>query len=178
MRSGCGPLNAAKPRFAGPFHRFPVLFGVRRPLWYRALIAAWGIWFTAALSNAGGLHTCPTHGGPGNHAAHASAAGNLASATHDAAMSGMDHGTAVGDLSSSASSELGSGSQDTQHSQNACTCLGSCCCAAPIASPEPAREAFVFTLVDAPPAEYPDVAAPSVEREYAHPFANGPPAQA
>jgi hypothetical protein len=93
-------------------------------------------------------------------------------------MAGMDHGAAVSDLSSSAASEPASGSQDTQHSQNACTCLGSCCCAAPIASPEPAREAFVFTFIDAPPAEYPDVAAPSIEREYAHPFANGPPAQA
>jgi hypothetical protein len=88
-------------------------------------------------------------------------------------MAGMDHGAAVDGVSGSTPS-----GQDAQHDQNACTCLGSCCCAASVASPAPAREAFVFTFVDVPPAQYPEAAAPSIERDYAHPFANGPPAQA
>jgi hypothetical protein len=142
---------------------------VRRPLWYRALIAAWGIWFTAALTNAGGLHTCPTHG---NHAAHSAVGADQASPSHDGAMAGMDHGAA------GAATSTSSRSQDTQHGPNACTCLGSCCCAAPVAAPAAPRDAFVVALIDAPPADYPEVAAPSFEREYAHPFANGPPAQA
>src|SRR5260370_16079612 len=37
---------------------------VRRPWWYRVLIAVWGLWFTAALSEAGGLHSCPMHRRP------------------------------------------------------------------------------------------------------------------
>lgn len=159
-------------RCAGPFCWTSVLFNVPRPLWYRALIAVWGLWFTAALSNAAGLHTCPTHG---SHAAHASLGGAAASPSHDGmGMAGMDHGTAVDEAVASTSS----GPQDTQPSQNACTCLGSCCCAPSVAPLAPAPEAFVVTYIDVRPAEYPETSKPRVERAYAHPFANGPPAQA
>jgi len=48
-----------------------VLLGVRRPAWFRALIAVWGIWFTAALSEAPGAHACAVHG---KHSAHAAPA--------------------------------------------------------------------------------------------------------
>src|SRR6266550_4179177 len=54
---------------------------VRRSVHVRVLLAIWGIWFTAALSEAPGLHACPVHGG---HAAHAGPAEHLAHADHSA----------------------------------------------------------------------------------------------
>jgi len=123
---------------------------VRRPLWFRALLSFWGLWLCAALSEAPGLHACPVHG---EHSAHASHAGHMA------------HGSPAsvpGDKS--------------HHGSANCTCLGSCCCAAPVATPASSIELAGAILVDVPPARRPHVERPVVHRAYSLPFANGPPA--
>jgi len=121
-----------------------------RPVWFRALIGIWSLWFGAMLSEPGALHTCPTHGG-GSHAAHA------------AHMPGMEHG---------------SGGQHAPASKTHCTCLGDCCSSSPAAPPavrvavDPAARVVrvtpsIVASADAAPAEAPP---------HRLPFANGPPA--
>src|SRR5215470_11312701 len=74
------------------------LNAVLRPIWFRALIGIWSLWFGAMLSEPGALHSCPTHGSHAGHASH---------------MAGMEHGrphapdskahcTCLGDCCSSA----------------------------------------------------------------------------
>ncbi|MEP6494155.1 MAG: hypothetical protein ABJF01_15835 [bacterium] len=139
---------------------------MRRPFWFRALIAIWGLWLTAGLSEFGGAHACPVHRG---HAAHAAAS------AHDdgmsaAAMEAMQQRASL--VSSSTDPSRGH-----DHS-GACTCLGQGCCGTPVAIPAASGEVVTVALVEAPSVEYAELPSPRVDRTYDHPFANGPPARA
>jgi len=118
---------------------------VRTRAWFRALLAVWGLWFTAALSEPAGLHTCPMHG------AHAMA---QASGAHGSA----EH----------------AGHNVPSHSSKDCTCLG-LCCAASIASPRVSIQPAVVSVQHETASFSPDAAAPRIVRAHALPFANGPP---
>ena len=122
---------------------------VRRPVWFRALVSVWGFWLSAALSEAPGLHACPVHG---EHVAHAGHAGHAAHGSQSSVPADQSH-----------------------HSPASCTCLGSCCCAAPVAAPASPIELADEIIVAIPVAEYASVASPVIHRAYSLPFANGPP---
>jgi hypothetical protein len=64
----------------------------------------------------------------------------------------------------------------TQRGPKACTCLGQCCCGAPVAPPAPGHEILVAATIDVPAHEHADVSTPVTHRAHAHPFAHGPPA--
>jgi hypothetical protein len=136
---------------------FPLLYycTVQRPLWLRLLIGLWAVWFNAALLEAPGIHTCAVHSGvaAGGHA-HRAAAMPMPSHSH------MAHD-----------------STQTAPSKDAgtCSCLGACCSAAPVVPSEPAVDIVAHYTAIAARRVGNAVAAPSVERPYARPFANGPP---
>lgn len=124
---------------------------VRRLAWVRALIAVWGLWFTAALSEAPGIHACAVHG---DHAGHVAGVGH---AGH------MVHGSGT------------SAPADSHRAPATCTCLGHCCCVAPVGAPATSIElpdSIVRVAVTAPLTK---LAAPVVLRAHSLPFANGPP---
>ena len=127
---------------------------MRHPLWYRLFIAVWGLWFTTALVEPAGAHSCPMHGG---HTAHVTqtAGVNEGAPTHS-----------VHDVARHA---------PEKQSRAVCTCLGRCCSAAPIAVPPLGPElAVALGLDDAGPIGR-DETAVVVRRDYSQPFANGPP---
>lgn len=126
---------------------------MRRPLWYRALIGAWGFWFAAVLIGPESLHACPVHGG---HAAHMAMGGH-----HAGSMPNVAHGS----------------SQDARHESAECTCLGACCCSPSAITPTTASRIPVGTVTGAVTAVYPEVVPPRISRASLLPFANGPPAQ-
>src|SRR5437764_497719 len=64
-----------------------VLLVVRRPVWVRALLGVWGLWFTAALSEAPGVHACAVHGTPAAHNAHDSHQSHAGHTAHAATQS-------------------------------------------------------------------------------------------
>jgi len=111
----------------------------------------WGLWFAAALSDAGIFHSCPVH----SHAVLESHGSHASHASHMAPVS--------------------SGAKDPQHRHGDCTCLSPCRCGTPIAVPTRVQESFVDAIVDVPTHEYCDVERPSIDRAYVQPFANGPP---
>jgi hypothetical protein len=122
---------------------------VRHPLWYRVLVAIWGLLFTTALSEPAGAHTCPMHGG---HAGHAMQVGSVAAhAGHEG-----HHAPA-------------------KQSSNTCTCLGQCCSAPPVALPAASTELVAALVVDVRAAEYGSVTTLVTRRAHSLPFANGPP---
>ena len=135
---------------------------VHRPIWYRVLVAVWGLWFVTALSDVGGIHSCPMHG---NHAAHASA-------------HAITHAVASHQTSSSAAEHHGAPTKPADHSRNTCTCFGSCCGAAAISVPEQSAGLPVEVIVDVDVACYRDAATTGLRRAHSHPFANGPPVAA
>ncbi|HEY4129839.1 MAG TPA: hypothetical protein VGM50_04450 [Gemmatimonadaceae bacterium] len=60
----------------------------------------------------------------------------------------------------------------------ACSCLGSCCCCAPVSGPI-ANVAFIdVEIVASHPLAYAEVPPPNFARTYAQPYPNGPPARA
>lgn len=118
---------------------------VRKHAWFRALVAVWGLWFTAALSEAAGLHTCAMHG---NHAV-AQAHSGHAAAEH-------------------------SGHGAPSHASKACTCLGFCC-AASVATPRVSIQPAVVSIQRETAVFSPAGATLSITRAHALPFANGPP---
>ena len=122
---------------------------MRHPLWYRVLIAIWGLWLTTALSEPAGAHTCPMHGGHAGHMAQSGA--QAAHSEHDG-----HHAPA-------------------KQSGQACTCLGQCSTTPPVAI-LPSRSDFVEArVIDAGAASYGDVETPVARRAHSLPFANGPP---
>jgi len=127
-------------------------------MWFRALIAIWGIWFTAALIEAPGIHACAVHSSVGAHGhAHSASATPMQMGSH-----GDHHHAAPRD-------EHGDRSPG-------CTCLGLCCFATHLVVGERSIDVTVrATIATALPAIVDDTA-PAVSRPYARPFANGPPA--
>jgi len=133
---------------------------MRRPLWFRTLIAVWAVWLGATLVGPADLVPCAVHG---NHAMH----GMSTSMAAMPDMDGMDHSARHG------SPEHKSAAQ--------CTCVGACCCAATVAPP-PAQVAEIS--IDEPAvvinlaALARDDRAPALAPPHSLPFANGPPSDA
>ena len=134
---------------------------MRHPVWYRVLLAVWGLWFTAAMSEVGGLASCPMHG---NHAAHVGA-----------------HAAAAGKAQATSSHLAHAAERGTAHQPSApqkgavCTCLGQACCAPLVVGPTAAVQLPRALTVVVAVAAYRETAVVSVQRGYEHPFANGPP---
>jgi hypothetical protein len=122
---------------------------VRHPLWYRVLIALWGLWFTTALSEPAGAHTCPMHGGHGAHSAQTSA--SEAHGAHE----GHHH--------------------PAKSSSKACTCLGQCSTTPPIAVPVAPTELAAARVIDVGVGDFAELSVSVGRRAHALPFANGPP---
>ena len=122
-----------------------------RPAWLRAFVTLWAIWLQAALLDPGSFDRCP------EHARYATAGQPVAHAGH-AAHASHEHGAPT-----------------EHHGQHACTCLGACCCAAPVALPATNVESPVITTVDHAPIRVADVAVVPAIRPHSLPFANGPP---
>ncbi len=150
---------------------------MRRPGWYRAFLALWGLWFTTALTEPAGILACAmhsgvpgaalrvTHGGGGAHAAFrhvlASDAGHAAS--HREAGHAASHRGA---------------SNPASQSHDCCTCLGQCCTAAPVAAPAGAVALAAIVHRAAPAHEFARHERAPSPRAYVLPFANAPPAAA
>jgi hypothetical protein len=130
---------------------------VRRLPVTRLLTAVWSLWLGALLVEPAGLHSCSIS------AAHA--ARLASSAGHDMAGATASHAAHTG------------GRAPAPH--DACACLGACCCAPAASVPSgPLLHAPVARLVVIRALELSDAAeAVCPTPRYAHPFANGPPAQ-
>jgi hypothetical protein len=128
-------------------------------MWFRALVAIWGLWFTAVLSAAPGLHACAVHSG------YAAASAHHTHATH-----------AGHDVQSASRHESSSHDDASNHSSSGCTCLGISCCSAAVARPGHAIELPGGVIVSRREAPVANVANPVVRHAYTLPFANGPPA--
>lgn len=126
---------------------------MRRPLWLRLLLGLWAVWFNAALLEAPGIHTCAVHSG--------AAAGVHSHASAPAQM----HSHAAHAASPTAPSK------DT----GTCTCLGNCCGVTAFVPGDSAPNIVAHYAAIAPRRIGNAVVAPTVDRPYARPFANGPP---
>jgi hypothetical protein len=122
---------------------------MRRPAWLRAFAAVWAIWLQAALLAPASFDHCPEHG------SHAAA---MHVADHAGHAMAHDHGAPA-----------------DQHGKHACTCLGACCCAAPVAVPATSVEAPLVASLEAAPISLSDVSIVPALRPHSLPFANGPP---
>ncbi len=90
---------------------------MKRPWWSRALALFVGVWFVAASAGPELTHACPMHG---THAVAASfGAGH---AGHD-----------TGSPSIRVAHHSGSNTESAPERGTQCTCLGHCCCTAPVA---------------------------------------------
>lgn len=168
-----------------------------RPLWLRALITLWGVWFTTALTEPAGLFACQMHSGMNAaHATHAAAPSADASgkasahALHSASMvSGGDvtpsavdhaqmmHGGQADDASNAAGTHVASESP-TPAEHSCCTCLGQCSTAPAAITPVRAPEFATETISDVVRAESAECVYRPLLRAHALPFANGPPLNA
>lgn len=175
-----------------------------RPLWFRALIALWGIWFTTALTEPAGLFACQMHSGMNTgHGAHATAASPDASpdasphgphalpmvspgnaAIGEAALSVVDHAQMAHGAGVAATVAPNAGGTRvvsetaTPPEHSCCTCIGQCATAPAAIAPFRAPEFATETISDAVRAESPERAHHPLHRAHALPFANGPPLNA
>jgi len=124
---------------------------MRRPVWLRALAAVWAIWLQAALLSPASFDHCPEHG------------------SHAAAMHAADHAGHTAHLVHD------HGAPADQHGKHACTCLGACCCAVPVAVAATRIDVPAFATVDVAPIRDPDARVAVALRPHSLPFANGPP---
>ena len=149
---------------------------MRRPVWFRVLIALWGVWFSTALVEPAGLLACPMHSGmagvtathadPSAHAGHETHGGGAANAARGDAV--HSHGNGVLDASSHET--------PAPEGQHNCTCLGQCCTMALDASIKAAEELLPSARVVSGDAPLPALVAHIVTPvEHVRPFANGPP---
>lgn len=132
---------------------------VRRPLWFRALTAFWGLWFAVALIEPAGIHQCPVHG---------LAAGQMvgmAAMPDMAPMAGMAGMATAHDASPAGHSHHGA----------TCTCLSIGCSSPAFAAPGTAVVLAHYAVVRGAAPNFADAPHPIVARAHALPFANGPP---
>jgi hypothetical protein len=166
---------------------------MRRPFWFRCLVALWGVWFATALTEPAGLLACPMHSGlsavAAGHGSHTGAAAPLVAqhaapehASHalQGSLQGSLHGEMHGAMpESDALSQEATDHAPVDHSgHESCTCLGQCCMMAPAAMP-----ASAVAIEFAPPlqtvvAEFSHTTRHLERWEHALPFANGPPTSA
>jgi hypothetical protein len=160
---------------------------MQRPIWFRALITLWGIWFATALTEPAGLLACPMHSGLGQFMATAAmpahqhaAVGTSVAAHHapdHAAMAEMTGMASMNDAPSDVAASATSTPLPTKApgEHHCCTCLGQCCTVAPAALVAP-RIALVESVVREPEiAVFAPVSLYPARVAFALPFANGPP---
>jgi hypothetical protein len=123
---------------------------MHRPAWLRALAVIWAIWLQAALLDPGSFDRCPEHS---HHAAGMQMSGQMAQAGH----LGHDH------------------APTDRHGQHACTCLGACCCAVPVAVATTTVDVPVVVTRARTVAPPNDARVVPAFRPHSLPFANGPP---
>lgn len=137
---------------------------VHRPLWLRATLALWSLYFVGALLGVPGLDACPVHAGHGH-------VHGLASMAQMASM----------DAASPSASSAGSAAipRDDQRAPAAeCTCLGLCCGACAVSGPAATLAVAPAVVIRARPSQ-PDDRTPAPRRgAHVLPFPNGPPASA
>jgi len=137
---------------------------VQRPVWYRVLVGLWGLWFITALTAPAVLQACPVHA---DHMGHAAPMSGAMHHSHQMAPSRP--------LGAGLDAEHAHLDEPAQHTGSCCTCLGSCCCSATLATagsagiplPPIVRAAHVLPVAYAMPARTPVA--------HAHPFAHAPP---
>jgi hypothetical protein len=110
------------------------------------------VWFNAALLEAPGVHACAVH--------------SAVAGTADT------HGSA--DMPMEAHSGHHASSPSKEHAA-ACSCLGVCCGVSPFISSDEAPDIAAHYAALAPRRIGHVVAAPTVDRPFDRPFANGPP---
>jgi hypothetical protein len=130
---------------------------MRRPLWSRVTAVFVGIWFVAVAAGPELTHACPTHG------AHTVAA--ALDATHDGHVAVTEHHSA-------------SNTESTSHHGTQCTCLGQCCCTAPVAVLAARAALGDSRTVASRDAGLPDYAYVPVAAQHILPLANAPPLSA
>lgn len=130
---------------------------MRRTRWSRAFSVVMAVWLALSLSEPAFLHACPVHGvGPGAHSAHSGALAHSA-----------DHHNSVDSTAPA--------KQDRGGTHN-CTCIGSCCCAPPIALAGMRVGLALSESVTLRDTGLPAHAYVPVARQHVLPFQNGPPA--
>jgi hypothetical protein len=151
---------------------------VRHPLWYRALITLWAIWFTTALIEPAGFMACPMHSGmvaglPAGMAHLGPVAAPLSHAgmTHDA----MTHDAVAHDAMAQDVTDLAATDAPAPTHHDCCTCLGQCCTMAPAELSSPALALVLPATLQTMVARYEQTARLVARVEHALPFANGPP---
>lgn len=157
-------------------HTFVVflLYSVKhRPVWLRALLTLWGVWFATALAAPAGLMACPMHGGI---PVAASSEGGGASVGDNSTAAHEHHvDTAPVEASSHIAQPLSTDAPAQEHSHQ-CSCLGQCCAMA-----IDALGAHEEPLPAVARVSVPQVARPTMVThfatliKYGRPFANGPP---
>ncbi len=149
---------------------------VRRPLWFRALITLWGIWFATALTEPAGFLTCPMHSGAGHHATETPfASAHVAETPADAAdHSGHD---AHYDAHRAAPTEEVSATESSARApSHICSCLGECCSSAPARAADPIAAPPTVVVRDGSRVRVAsDALVTPARRDHALPFAIGPP---
>jgi hypothetical protein len=110
------------------------------------------VWFNAALLEAPGVHACQVH-----------------SAT---AATAHSHGSSTMPMSTHGGHHA---SQPAKDDGAACSCLGVCCGVSPFIGSGEAPDIAAHYAALAPRRIGHVVVAPSVDRPFARPFANGPP---
>src|SRR5262245_31400479 len=122
-----------------------------RPWWARTFALAAGLWFTVMTVVPEGVHACPSHT-------------NAADATASAAsQSGHGHHGAA------------PASQETQHGNEHCTCVGQCCVSAPIALASRSIELQETLAASTRDNGLPDHEYAPVAAQHVLPFALAPP---
>lgn len=125
---------------------------MRRSLWSRASAAAIGLWLAVSVSEPAFLHSCPVHGG------HVS--------SH----------VMRGGMSDDTMAEHASPVSHHETDSHTCTCISSCCCAAPIGLAGPAVSLAVIGPSAVRDTGLPEYLHVPVAATHVLPFANGPPA--
>jgi hypothetical protein len=137
-----------------------------RSLWYRAVVALWGLWITTALVEPAGLLTCAMHGGriaPPSPSADAAATRSTGATGH---VHHAGEPTAPRAEDEDASPPGG---------HACCTCVGHCCVPVPVAAPPTAVALVAPTRQHVSRPGRAQAGRPESARDHALPFANGPP---
>ncbi|MFI5227860.1 MAG: hypothetical protein ACHQWU_02255 [Gemmatimonadales bacterium] len=125
---------------------------MRRSLAVRIVLALWSLWFVALVGEVPGADPCPVHG---HHAGHMAMPMPSAQGGHDA---------------SDANGKSAPGRTPI------CTCLGACCCCAPISLAHQSSAAVTVAARASEPPRHVAIVAPRAPQPHILPFANAPPA--
>lgn len=154
---------------------------MQRRLWLRALLALWGLWFTAAISEPAGLFVCAMHSGTAGMQMGGHAHGGMRAAKTSS--HGMQHAASGSHAAHRSPSVAAGGEPDASVSEptppqtHNCTCLGECCAVVPATIPTPQLQVALGIAISRaaePPAHAREITPPA-QLLHVLPFANGPP---